>query len=133
MSRRLRPSEIQRHRQHADVALETVFRVKFMDPLAGIRWVVIRPQLNAANCKESGENSLFAKAFLGIPAQTLLKTTPLPALLPLHILYTFAESIDFHNSAHDLIVVGCGTRHGDFYSAKQVPVLAHVGAKTGRQ
>jgi hypothetical protein len=132
VSRRLRLSEIQCHRQHAEVALETVLHVEFIDPLAGIRWVVIRPQLNAANCKESGENSLFAKAFLGIPAQTLLKTTPLPALLPLHVLYTFAESIDFHDSAHDLIVVGRWTRHGDFYSAKQIPVLAHVSAKTGR-
>jgi hypothetical protein len=101
--------------------------------LAGIRWVVISPQLNAANCKESGENSLFAKAFLGIPAQTLLKTTPLPALLPLHVLYTFAESIDFHDSAQNLVVVGRRTRHGNLYTTMQIPVIAHVGAETGRQ
>ena len=42
------------------------------------------------------------------------------------------KSVYFHDSGQYLVVVGRRTCHGDFYSAKQVPVLAHVGTETGR-
>jgi hypothetical protein len=88
-----------------------------------IRYTHVRGNSNSQEV--SVQSPLFGKEGLG----EILLDKPPQSPFDKRVL---TKSIDFHDSALYLIIVRRITRHGNLYSTKQVPVLAHVGSKTGR-